>query len=328
MKPSSFGMQRWRIFRNGLIAALVLAFWFGSYFWIMASLWNLLWVVPGCFLGWMALRVIGVVHPSLRFSLRRGALPAPDLEVERVAFPSCDGLTLSGWYAPGEKRAVVILAHGAGSQSLAMTHYARALVDCGYGVLMLDLRAHGHSQGDTCTGGWLEAEDVLGAAEYLQGRTDVDLDKIGAFGISLGAKSALWAAARSPIIAAVVAEGPGPACLADHGERPTTPGRWTKYLVNGLLYEFLYFVSGVRPLAGILTSGGDIAPRPVLLISAGTGGEREFVRRLYHSAREPKEMWGLPEAQHGAGYFSYPDLYAQKIVTFFDKAFDLCPTGA
>ena len=53
-----------------------------------------------------------------------------------------------------------------------------------------------------------EAEDVVGAAAYLQGREDIDPPELGAMGLSLGAQVSALGAARSETIKAVVADGP------------------------------------------------------------------------------------------------------------------------
>jgi dipeptidyl aminopeptidase/acylaminoacyl peptidase len=154
------------------------------------------------------------------------------LEYEAVEFRSRDDLTLFGWYLRGAKRAAVILVHGHGSKGIVMIYHASAMVAKGYTVLMFDLRAHGSSEGDVCTSGWLESSDLLGALDYLRSRDDVDGDKIGVLGLSLGGQVALRAAAQDESIRAVVAEDPNPAVLGDLGDKPTSLLAWIRYPRN------------------------------------------------------------------------------------------------
>ena len=66
----------------------------------------------------------------------------------------------------------------------------------GYGVLLLDPRGQGGSEGDLVR--WAGDRDLIAGAKYLQGRPDVDPDRIGGFGSSVGGEILLVAAAQSP----------------------------------------------------------------------------------------------------------------------------------
>ncbi|HKG53921.1 MAG TPA: alpha/beta fold hydrolase, partial [Anaerolineales bacterium] len=92
---------------------------------------------------------------------------------------------------PGRNHATILLIHPLGSSDGDMLIHAEFLANAGYGVFMIDLRAHGSSDGDTSTFGLREADDIVGAVDYLLTRLDVNGQKIGALGISLGAQAAL-----------------------------------------------------------------------------------------------------------------------------------------
>ena len=263
-----------------------------------------------------------VTHPGGRFAMRNVTPADAGMDFETVEFPSRDELTLFGWYVPSENGSIIILVHGHGGKGIAMIYHASALVAKGYGVLMYDQRAHGSSDGDVCTRGWLEAEDVLGALDYLQARSDVDPERIGVLGISLGGKAALLAAARDEGLRAVIAEGPGPLILADHGGRPTTLRRWINYPANLFYYRVLRFMNGVQPTEGILDTIAEIAPRPVMLIAAEKGSELTLTRVFYEAAAQPKEIWEVPKAKHAGAYFVNPQAYQEKIVGFFERALE------
>jgi dipeptidyl aminopeptidase/acylaminoacyl peptidase len=116
-------------------------------------------------------------------------VPAPRLGAayENVSFTTTGGLTLRGWYVPSRNHAAVIAAPGrAGSQ-----RPARVLVRHGYGVLLFDRRGEGKSDGDPNAFGWGAAKDVIAAVAFLQRRADVDRDRIGGIGLSVGGETLL-----------------------------------------------------------------------------------------------------------------------------------------
>ena len=61
-----------------------------------------------------------------------------------------DGVKLAGWYVPSRNGAAVIAFPG---RSGPLEH-ARMLARHGYGVLMLDMRGQGESEGDPNAFGW------------------------------------------------------------------------------------------------------------------------------------------------------------------------------
>ncbi|NIO70004.1 MAG: alpha/beta fold hydrolase, partial [Anaerolineae bacterium] len=128
------------------------------------------------------------------------------LSFEPVSFTSTDGLRLVGWYIPSRNGAAIILCHGLRCNRVDMLPQAVLLAEHGYGSFLFDFRAHGESEGEMLTYGYGETEDVLAAVDYLLSRPDIDPQRIGILGGSLGAATALRAAARSAHLKAVVAE--------------------------------------------------------------------------------------------------------------------------
>src|SRR5215210_437453 len=128
----------------------------------------------------------------------------PDLRVpyESVTVTTGDGLDLAASYVASKNRAAVILFPGA-----TRSDAARMLIRHGYGVLLLDPRGQGRSEGDTIR--WAGDRDLIGGVAYLRTRPDVDRDRIGGFGFSVGGEILLEAAATSTGFKAVVSEGAG-----------------------------------------------------------------------------------------------------------------------
>ena len=71
----------------------------------------------------------------------------------------------------------------------------KALHDAGFHVLLFDLVNHGvAARGRRSRTGRWEARDMLGAVAYLRTRDDVDGERIGVIGTSMGGNTALSAA--------------------------------------------------------------------------------------------------------------------------------------
>ena len=133
---------------------------------------------------------------------RTGAPAELGVPHESVTITTSDGLELAASYVPSENRAAIVVFPGASA-----VKEARILWRNGYGVLLLDPRGQGGSQGDLVR--WAGDRDLIAGAEYLRGRPDVDPGRIGGFGSSVGGEILLGAAAQSTVFSAVVSEGAG-----------------------------------------------------------------------------------------------------------------------
>ena len=239
------------------------------------------------------------------------------LQFREVTFKSRDGLTLYGRFLPSRNKATILLLHGLGDSNQEMLLHAEILASAGFGIFMIDLRAHGSSDGETSTNGWREADDVARAVDYLLHRIDVDGQRIGVLGISLGAQAALRGALQTESLRALVLEGLGPSALRDHGGREQSFIGWLSYPGNWLYYKLYQFMCGGGQ-SGVLEVIDRIAPRPILLIGSGKQ-DIYFNRLFYQAARDPKELWELPEGEHGAAIRADSHAYIQHVTGFFSK---------
>lgn len=232
----------------------------------------------------------------------------------RVSLRTRDGLVLRGWYVPSRNRAAVLAFPGRTDP----LEQARMLVRHGYGVLLLDPRGTGESQGDHNAFGWGGARDVEAAAAYLSGRPDVDRTRIGGIGLSVGGELLLQAAARTPLLRAVVSEGAGVRSIRDHVAVDGGPLRWISPLLAQTIATAV--LSDRMPPPPLTDLIGRIAPRAVFLIWAGRGqGGEEQNADYYAAAGSPRLRWEIPEAGHTGGLDARPAEYERRVVAFFDR---------
>ena len=271
------------------------------------------------YLGLVLRNVYRSLNP-VRSPILQNPLTQYDIDFEDVVFPSRDGWMLSGWFISPQNGATVILTHGMGGNRLDLMPVASILVKRGFGLLMYDMRAHGRSTGNLGTWGWMEVNDLNGAADYLMTRPEVHPNRIGALGFSLGGQITIRAVTENDSIKAIIAEDPSPAVLADH-LMPSgfSLRRLINYPALWLVYRLQSAVSGVSPPTGVLNSIERIAPRPIMLISSGSGRGQELTRIYFDAACEPKELWEVPETRHGWIFTVRPEAYQNKVCGFFER---------
>ncbi|HEY69590.1 MAG TPA: alpha/beta fold hydrolase [Anaerolineae bacterium] len=184
-----------------------------------------------------------------------------DVEIEGAA-----GLMLKGTFygalpnaAPG-----VLMLHMYGRTRADWDALARRLQALGIASLAIDLRGHGETGGAE---NWLLApQDVEAALQWLGAREDVDADRLGAIGASIGANLALFLGSTNPRIDVLALLSPG----------------------------FDYFRVNIEG-AMLLYN-----PRPALLAASEEDGySAETVRGLADQATGPVELLIYNNAGHG-----------------------------
>lgn len=109
----------------------------------------------------------------------------PTFNYDTVTFTTTDGLKIEGWHATHDTaKGAVALFHGHIASKSAVLVEAEAFYKLGYNVLLIDFRGHGNSDGDYCTIGYKEAEDVKLAYDFLKGQGNKN---VVLWGISMGA---------------------------------------------------------------------------------------------------------------------------------------------
>ena len=123
--------------------------------------------------------LFGMKYPKSK----NGLLPAAPYET--VVLKTKDGLKLEGWWRQADSAVgTVILFHGHGGSKSSLIPESDYFLTLGYNTLSMDFRAHGGSDGNVCTIGYREGEDVKLACDFVRGRGERN---VVLWGISLGA---------------------------------------------------------------------------------------------------------------------------------------------
>lgn len=115
----------------------------------------------------------------------------PSVPYETVLLHTAGGLRLEGWWIPAKAaKGTVILFHGYNGNKGSLFPEADRFRSLGYHTFLLDFRAHGNSEGYTCSVGYKEAEDVKLAWDYVKEKSN---QPIILWGVSMGAAAILKA---------------------------------------------------------------------------------------------------------------------------------------
>lgn len=237
-----------------------------------------------------------------------------------------DSVLLHGWKvrAAEPRGDWVLLFHGVADNRIGMLGQAAVLLSSGYSVVMMDARAHGASEGELTTYGWLERDDARAVVDALEESEKVR--HLFAFGESMGAVIALQSAAVEPRIEAVVAEAPF-ASLREAsydyaglqrfpwlGKTLFRAGAWT--MIHRGEAEARFPPDAVSP-------ENSVAARafPVLLICDAEDATLpcRHSERIYAAARGPKQLWRVPRAFHTAAIGFAPEEFRDRVLAFFNS---------
>jgi dipeptidyl aminopeptidase/acylaminoacyl peptidase len=241
---------------------------------------------------------------------------------QAITLTTADGLKIAGWYGAGTRPYAVIVVHGIDGNHAAVLPEARVLAQAGYHLLMIDLRAHGHSEGNEATYGYREAWDVLAAVDYLD--TLPEIEQIGALGTSYGGAAVVRAAAIDARLKAIVIQS-SYSSLSDAFEdafddRSIFP-KWPfaplfKTLVERRVGLEISQIDSTRDLATLQGQA--------VMIIHGTNDHLfplHHAQKMYAAAQEPKELWIIESFGHGNPVIDHEEEFTARVIPFFEQAF-------
>lgn len=221
-----------------------------------------------------------------------------DFQVKSVEIPGLQGAAVHGWLVYGKPGSgVVLLVHSMRSNRLEMLSRARFLKDQGYGVLLIDLQAHGETAGDSITFGLREAENVQAAVAFL--RKTFPAERIGAIGASLGA-AAIVLSKQDLKLDAVILESLHPTIEEAVDNRLKLHfGDYGSILLPLMLWQLSFYLDVPPDALSPITQINNLNA-PILFISGTHDAHttQPETERLYAAARFPKELWIVPGARH------------------------------
>ena len=266
-------------------------------------------------------------HPRHKFEkeYNEGKAWCQEQKMQDCYMKSEDGLQLHGLYLPAENaKRIILLCHGyKGSGFGDFANIARFLHENHCNLLFIDQRCCGESEGEFITFGAKEQYDVRKWAYFISKRNKNKLP-IYLFGESMGAASVLMASGHKlpHDVRGLIAD-----CgfHSMKGQLEDIASNWFHLnWIELLLFRMNLFC---RLLGGFSMKESDTTKalkanrRPVLFFH---GSKDTYVvpgnSQINHSlCQAPKELVIIPEARHLCSAYEAPELYREKLLSFFNK---------
>jgi fermentation-respiration switch protein FrsA (DUF1100 family) len=246
-----------------------------------------------------------------------------------IEFQTSDGVKISGWLLPSRDKAMtIIFSHGLFRSRRELLERAVDLWKLGYGALLYDSRNHGESGEARVSLGFHERLDAQAAVKFLRDE-EISNHKIVLYGISMGAVTAIMAAAETPEVAAVISDSAYLSfedTIAHHIRvflhLPTFP----------LANELEFFIEQRANFDGAKLNALDKVKdlnQPIFFIS----GEHDkrmppaITQTLYDAAKNPNKALMIADGDqtfiHGHAYQSNPKGYIERIDQFLKSTLTL-----
>jgi uncharacterized protein len=305
-----------------LMGALAVGYMYGS-----SMVYDAISVVPPDCGG----RFVGNTPASFRVDGLADVSRYQMADYQAVSFPSRDpGITIRAWYIPsatGPAGPAVVLVHGHGSckREDRMLLAAGMLHRAGIGALLIDLRNHGDSTvvNGRYAGGTREYRDALGGWDWLvdQGYAP---GRVGMYGQSLGAATALIATGEEPRVAAVWEDSSYADFDVAIQAEMTRDGYPTILRYGGYLMAYLRSgddLLAVSPIGAVAKLHG----RPIFITHGGadTRLSTSYAADLAAAVRAnggTVDPWIIPGATHTQGIVLEPAEYERRLDAFFGRA--------
>lgn len=241
----------------------------------------------------------------------------PDRPYEVVPLQSNKKIVCWAMKVPAAK-GTVVLCHGYGGEKSDMLSRACVFLDAGYNVLLPDFMGAGGSEGDQCTIGYKEAENVKTCVAYLRNKGE---HRIYLMGTSMGAAAIMRACSVDSLpVTALILECPFASMTQTVKNRFETVG-----VPAFPLAGFLVFWGGIQNGFNAFSHNPEDYAKhlsmPVLLLY----GERDDrVQRfetdhIFENLAGPKKLVTLPLAGHENYLNKYRAQWTLEVTRFLQE---------
>lgn len=245
------------------------------------------------------------------------------LKPDQVSFFTDDRIKIMGSFIKGFKKSTIILLHGYGRSKEQMLPQASFLNNAGYNILMFDFRGSGESGGKYITFGQKEQNDLDGAIRYLREREDVDSNKLGVLGFSMGGAVALMKSGDYEEIKAIVIS-------STYARFKTIIWQNFREYLKGIPFFPLGYITlwvikfrtgisffQINPIFYI----NKLKSKPLFLIHGAHDKKIpvENAMEIYKQAPWLEQFWFVKKAGHDDLYEVTKQEYQDRVVVFFNK---------
>jgi len=221
-----------------------------------------------------------------------------------------------------KQKGTIILLHGIRSRKENNLPISKMLFDKGYNSVIIDLRAHGASQGKYCTFGYYEKYDIKTLIDTLYTIKDLNL-KLGIWGQSLGGAVSLQVLEIDKRLSFGIVESTFSnfrTVAHDYFRRYLgfkLPSFLTNYIINRAKKIAKFEVDNVKPIE----SANHISQS--MLVVHGNDDEKikfEYGKLIFNNlASKDKEFISIANSNHSNLREVGGDEYFEKVIKFIEK---------
>lgn len=222
------------------------------------------------------------------------------LSYEDVYITTQDRVRLNGWFIknPNAKYTLIFFHGNAGNISHRLDKIA-VFYKTGLNIFIIDYRGYGKSEGNPSEQGLYS--DALAAYDYLDQRTDIDTNKLIAYGESLGGAVAVDLATKRKMAGLIVDSS-----FTSVPEMAQAKSVWVPGFLISTKMDSLSKIKRVNvPKLFIHSPNDEIIPYSM--------GEK-----LYNAAPAPKGFLKI-KGSHNEGFLMSRELFAQGVVKFLGE---------
>lgn len=254
------------------------------------------------------------------------------LESAELTLRTADGYAISAFEVEADDpKGVIIFISGIHNPSVtAFFGHAKLFREHGYASVLYDTRAHGKSEGNVISLGYLETMDTQAVVDYIRSKEMYQDLPIIVYGLSMGGAVAINSIGQIPEIAGLVSMSAYSSWEDVFAENMTAMGapRFLTKIQEPFvkLYTLLKFGwkrADIYPKKQI----GNLGNRPALLIHSLEDSQVSYgnLERILQKAPSRVETWTRPGDEHLITIdFLHPenDLeYAQRVLDFLEANF-------
>ncbi len=238
-----------------------------------------------------------VFHPSRELTVTP---TQAGLDYDDVYFPTEDGLKINGWLVKASNTAsTLIFFHGNAGNIGDRVEKIEMFHKMGLNVFIVDYRGFGRSQGVPTEEGIYK--DAIGTYDYLLTRKDIDLQKLVAYGASLGGAVAVDLASKRKVAALIIDSSFTNAADMAKAIFPFIPS----FLIQAKMDS----VSKINHIT---------VPKLFLHSRTDETVPFELGEKLFRRAAEPKEFVEL-KGNHNDGYVISENVFQKHMRQFLQK---------
>jgi hypothetical protein len=242
---------------------------------------------------------------------------------QSLPFESVDKVAMEGWFIPSIRGApVIFLCHGYKSNRSEVLTLASTFQENGFNLFIFDFRNHGTSPAGMTTLGIRETQDLNAAIQMVTERKDVDQNRVGVWGVTLGAYVALSAAIVNEKIKVLVVDSPFESPEAFLDLQTASILGVNNSVLNAMTQGCFWLISlsAGHPKDSLLNSLKSLQNCEKLFITAEETPQLEAqALNLFNHAPDPKELLRLKRSKTSILYDVERKNYEYRVVDFFKK---------